>query len=1133
MALALMVNLFAGSLCAGYEWNVGVGYRWARLPVPASGRTGFTLMDPLSLGIDFTNRLVTAAVEQRQNRMNGEGVAAADFNGDGLVDLLFLRKQDGNQLFLNQGGGKFRNATESSGLACPELASVGVVVGDLNGDGFPDVVLSSFGGPHACLLNDGTGHFTNVLERSGITGTSGGTSMALADLDGDGTLDLYFCNFAVEAILRDGGAISARTINGVPTVTGRYSKRLRIRDGRMEELGDPDVVYLNDGHGRFRQLPWEESFVDEFGKPVPPPRDLGFAVQIRDVNGDGFPDIYVCSDFQTPDHLWLGDGRGHFREASSLMLRNMSYASMGVDFADLDRDGRMDMITVEMLDPYFPTGTRNRSPAVPALRIPGQFQVREEFHRNALYHQRADGTFAELACLAGVAATGWSWTPLFLDVDLDGYEDLLVSNGFPHDVENRDLALNARVGSDAAPKSRQGMLAKFPALELPKFAFRNRRDLTFEDVSKAWGFDSTRVATGMIVADIDGDGDLDVVANCSRGAPLIYRNDSIAPRVAVRLKGRAPNTGGVGARLTLTGGPVVQTQEIVAGGLYLSSSEPMRVFAAGAGGMQLEVRWRSGRSSLVTGVQANRIYEVEEPDAPPAASADAPRPASSPAWYRDASDALDHLHAETLFSDFSQQPLLPHRLSQLGPAVRIADVNGDGHPDVVLGASRGGQVEVRLGDGRGGFRRVELPGGPLPDDVVDVLVAALPGGPTSVLATLANWESGDPTQPSVLRWEYSAGGFKSASPLPPLAGSPGAMALGDLDGDRGPELFVGGRVVPRRWPESPASKLYRARNGGWVEDELASRVLATAGMVTGAAMADLTGDGKEDLIVATEFGPVRVFTWSEGLLKEWNPPLRGAPVAIGSATPSRLSELTGAWRCIAVGDLDHDGRPDVLVGNAGLNSAWAIWGDGLPIVYYGDVIGDGTVAVLEAVRVGSREMPWRDRDYLGVGFPELTARYATHREFASQSVEQVLGTYAPKTRRLACRCMASGVLMNRGDHLEFRALPAEAQWSAVNAIAVGDVNGDGHADVFLAQNDFAARPEDMRVDAGRGLWLVGDGKGGLLPVDGDRSGVKVYGEQRGAAMGDLDGDGRPDLVVTQNGAISRLFLSGAPKPGSH
>lgn len=1126
---SFLLSMVGGSLLAGgLEWQAGQGYRSARLPVPTSGRTGFTLIEPAISGIDGTNAVSTVGSERRQNRMNGEGVAAADFNGDGLVDLLFLRKQDGNQLFLNQGGWRFTNATASAGIACTNMQSVGVVVGDINGDGSPDLVMSSFGGPHACLLNDGKGHFTDFTAEAGITGKSGATSMALADLDGNGTLDLYFCNFAVEAILRDGGQITTRMVNGQPVVTGRYAKRLRVREGRMEELGDPDVVYLNDGAGRFKPLDWESAFVDEAGRPVKAPQDLSLAVQIRDVNGDGFPDIYVCSDFQTPDHLWFGDGRGHFREASAALLRNMSYASMGVDFADLDRDGRLDFITVEMLDPFYPTGTRSRRPAAPAIRIPGMFEGREEFHRNALYHQRPDGSFAELACFAGIAATGWSWTPIFLDVDLDGYEDLLISNGFPHDVDNRDLFDAYKALTAKNPSDSKGMLAHFPPLQQPKFAFRNRGDLTFEDVSKSWGFDSTRVASGMVVADLDGDGDLDVILNCARGTPLVYRNDTIAPRVAVRVKGRAPNTGGIGAKITLTGGPVVQTQEIVAGGQYLSCSEPMRVFAAGKGTMQLEIQWRSGRRSVIPNVEANRIYEVEEPDSaasvPSGGIKKDTTPAAANPWFSDASEAVVYSHAEPPFDDFAQQPLLPRRLSQLGPVARVADLNGDGKSDVVLGTGRGGQVAVLLGDGHGKFNRMDLPGNPAPDDILDLAVVSSGGHVTSVLAALANYESGDSQQPAVLRWDFSNGEFKPGAALPALArgSSPGVLALGDVNGDQAADLFVGGRVIPKRWPETPASRIYQNRNGQFVVDEANTRTVEGAGLVTGAVFADVNGDRSTDLVVSTEMGPVRIYINQGGKLSEWDAPVRGSGPEYSGV--NRLSELTGLWGSLAVADLDHDGRPDLIVGNAGLNTAWQIWGDGKPIVAYGDLAGDGSIAVVEAVRVGQREFPWRDRDQLSVALPELTSRYSKHAEFARATLEEVLGANLSKTRKLSCKTLASTVLWNRGDHFEAMALPAEAQWSSANAIVVADVDGDGNLDLFLAQNDFTARPEDMRVDAGQGLWLRGDGKGGFAPVASEISGVRVYGEQRGAAVGDFNGDGKPDLIVTQNGAKARLFL---------
>ncbi|MFM8358795.1 MAG: CRTAC1 family protein, partial [Verrucomicrobiota bacterium] len=555
------------------------GVRAIRLEVPAGPGEGFTLLDPAALGIAFTHALPAARKREWQNLMNGSGLAAGDIDHDGRVDLYLCHRSGPNALFRNLGGGRFVESTAAAGVACTHLSSSGAVFADLDGDGHLDLLVSSFGGPHACFRGDGRGGFREVTAATGITSQAGGTSMALGDLDGDGDLDLYWCNFGTLSPLRDGVQLSERMINGVPTVTGRWARKVRILGGRYWEFGDPDVLYRNEGGGRFVAVPFEAAFLDEEGRPVETPWDFGLAVQVRDLNGDGHPDVYVCNDFQTPDRMWLGDGRGRFRAAPRGALRNMSYASMGVDFADLDRDGRLDFLTVEMLNRDHGRFLRTLSPREPHLRVPGPGEDREEFTRNALYWNRGDGTWAEIACFAGVAATDWSWTPLFLDVDLDGWEDLLVSNGHLHDVNDRDVNAGLKGGRATGMRGNRDTLDRYPPQAVAKAAYRNRRDLTFEDAAARWRFDSPRIAHGMIAADLDEDGDLDVVLNCLDGPPLVYRNDCPAPRVAVRLRGRAPNTGAVGARVTLRGGPVVQFQEVLAGGPYLSGSDPRRVYA--------------------------------------------------------------------------------------------------------------------------------------------------------------------------------------------------------------------------------------------------------------------------------------------------------------------------------------------------------------------------------------------------------------------------------------------------------------------------------------------------------------------------------------------------------------------------
>lgn len=1114
-----MVAVLAAAQGRALDWQSRPGYRVARLNVPPTGKTGFTVINAAEIGVDFTNALSDSRTEQFQNLMNGAGVAAADFDGDGRTDLYFVHKQSANQLYRNLGGWRFTNVTAGSGAACSNQSSVGVVAGDVNGDGAVDLAVSSFGGPHALLINDGHGRFKETAGPAGITGASGGTSMALGDLGGLGALDLYFCNFAVEAILRDGAAIATRMIDGRPVVTGRYARRLTIANGKLMELGDPDALFWNDGRGRFTPATWEKTFTDASARPMAAPPDFGLAVQIRDINGDGYPDIYVCNDFQTPDRLWLGDGHGRFRESPPTAQRNMSYASMGVDFADIDRDGRMDFITLEMLDPNLGQHLRTSSPMQPTERAPGHFEGREDFARNCLYHQRGDGTFEELACFAGVAATSWSWTPLFLDVDLDGWEDLLVSNGHLHDVNNRDISAQSRREFGRTIQPTKNLLSRFPPLTPPKFAFRNRRDLTFEDRSADWGFNSTRVAHGMIAADLDDDGDLDVILNCIDGPPLIYRNDCDRPRVAVRLRGRAPNTAGIGAKITLQGGPVIQTQEVIAGGQYLSSSDPLRVFAAGKGRMSLAVEWRSGRRSEIAGVEANCLYEIDEP-----VEGNSARPATSPSpapLFVDASERLAHTHHEEAFDDFGQQPLLFRRLSQLGPSVVAADFDGDGKADLAVGAGRGGRVAVKFGDGRGGFDEGVVPVEILADDALGMAAWTNTDGTRSLYVSLANYESGDASQPAALRWDFDGRTIVAGPPLPSIGSSPGVVTIGDFDGRGAADLFVGGRVTAKRWPEPAASRLFHQQGGRWDVNAADSPIVAGTGLVTGALFADLDGDGRPELALSTEYGPLRIFRKMAGVLSVWDP-----PTTFESRTLP-LSEWTGWWSSVAVADLDGDGKPDLIAGNWGLNSVWQVWGDGKPAAAYGDFFNDGVVSVVESIRVDGILRPWRDRDFLARGFPDLPARFPMHSGFSEATLDAVLGRHRDRAHLVAVRTLASVVLFNRVDHFDMQALPAAAQWSPVNAVVVADFDGDGKPDVFLAQNCFSVRPEDMRLDSGRGLWLRNNGAGALTPVSGESSGVIVYGDQRGAAVADFDGDGRPDLAVTQNGAATRLFLNRA------
>jgi hypothetical protein len=1128
--LALTLAMPGHGRAQQLAWEARDGYRVAKLAVPASGRAGFTLLTPEQTGVFFTNQLSYERSLTNQNLLNGAGVCAGDFDGDGLPDVHFCNLEGRNGLFRNRGQWRFEDVTLAAGTAFTHLTSRGAAFADVNGDGRLDLLVTSLSGPNACLLNIGQGRFQDVTEQAGLVLRQAGCeSLTLADVNGDGTLDLYITNNGENSVLRSGGAISVRMIGGKPQVVGRAAQRLRIVEGQIIEFGPPDAFYLNDGAGRFQPVSWTDgTFRNEHGQPLrEPPRDLGLTAAFRDLNGDGFPDLYVCNDFQTPDRIWLNDGKGRFRALPDLAMRTTCHFAMSVDFADIDRDGFDDIYSNDMLSRVHRLRmTQIGATNPPASRV-GETWDRQQARRNTLQLNRGDGTYADIANFAGVHASDWTWCVVFVDVDLDGYEDLLNVNGHAYDTQDLDMHEQEPTAPGMSDTMRGGKALKdYPPLNTPNFAFRNRADRTFEEVGAAWGFCSTQVCHGLALADFDLDGDLDVAVSSLWKPPLLYRNESAAPRVAVRLRGQAPNTHGIGAKITLRGGAVpAQSQEIQCGGHYLSSDEPMRVFAAGAltNRLIIEVAWRSGRRSVVTGALPNHIYELDEPAAtaaPPPARPPEPTP-----WFQDVSERLGHVHSEPPFNDPERQPLLHRHLDTLGPGVAWFDLDGDGRDELVLGAGRGGTLTVFRTDEQGGFRRLEQPAWntPAPDDLAGLAGWVPAAGQRALLAGVTRYEIEPARAPAVLRLD--AGATPSA-PQPAFApqadlACTGPLCVADVDGDGDLDVFVGGRVVPGRYPEPASSKLFRNSGGRLELDPENSRALANIGLVSGATFSDLNGDGWPDLILACEWGPVRVFTNAAGRFGE-------ATAGLG------LEPFTGWWNGVTTGDLDGDGRLDIVAANWGLNSSYHAPTPRQPVrFFYGDLDENGTVDLIETEmdEANGALAPRRDMIFLSGGWPLLRTRFKTHKQFSLADINTVLGDAAPRAKQVQASALASILFLNRGGRFEAQPLPAEAQFAPAFAVSVADADGDGHEDVFLSQNFFAMRLEEPRLDAGRGLWLRGDGAGGLAPVPGQVSGMKVYGEQRGAALADFDADGRVDLVVAQPNAATQLYRNQGAKPG--
>jgi len=1158
-----------------YDWQVGEGCRFAELPVPNAGKTGFELLPPQTTGITFTNWLTQERHLTNQILLNGSGVACGDVDGDGWCDVYFCGLDGPNRLYRNLGGWKFEDITESAGVACPNLDATGAVFADIDGDGDLDLIVNSMGGGTRVFLNDGKGHFTesaNILNPN-----RAGTSLALADIDGDGALDLYVANYR-SVTLRDqpNTRFSVRVENGQPIVNAINGRPLtdpdltnrfifRLVQGKngvtfaQDELGEPHVLCHNDGKGNFTPVPWTDgTFLNEDGLPLAQaPVDWGLAVMFRDINGDGAPDIYVCNDFATPDRIWINDGKGHFRALPRLALRQTSLSSMGVDFADINRDGWDDFFVVDMLSRLHERRYQQRIDLKPEVLPMGAIENRPQSSRNTLFLNRGDGTYAEIAQFSGVDASEWSWTPIFLDVDLDGYEDLLISNGFERDNMNVDvLKQGEAMKRDTKLSSVEQLRLRriFPRLATGKLAFRNRGDLTFEDKSQEWGFNTESVGQGMALADLDNDGDLDVVINNMNQPAGIYRNQTSAPRLAIRLKGKAPNTRGIGAKINVTGGPVQQSQEMICGGRYLSSDDSIRVFAAGSltNRLSIEVTWRNGSRSLVSDAKPNRIYEIDETAAtlvqnPKSkvqsanASDHVSRFTLHAPLFTDVSALLSHNHHEDPFDDFAVQPLLPKRLSQLGPGVTWCDLDGDGWEDLVIASGKGGQLSAYRNDGRGNFKLLAEPPftQPVTRDQTTVLPWPKPPGQISLLAGSANYEDGMAAGSSVR--EYDPKAKTVEDPFAAQESSTGPLAMADVDGDGNLDLFVGGRVIPGHYPEPASSQMFRNRGGKFVLDEQNTKTLLQAGLVSGAAFSDLDGDGFPELILACEWGPIRIFHNDHGKLIPWNLPLTFnlQPSTFNFERGTRnsklgtLSELTGWWNGVTTGDFDGDGRMDIIASNWGRNTRYERFRSQPLRVYYGDFDGNGTVDVIEAYfdEAMKKIVPFQPLHVVAAAMPILHERIGSCAAYSKSSVEEIYGEPFKNAKELQANWLETTLFLNRGDHFEAVPLPTQAQLAPAFAVCVGDLDGDGHEDVFLSQNFFAVQPETSRYDAGRGLLLLGDGKGGFSAVPGQESGLKIYGEQRGAALCDYDGDGRVDLAVGQNAAETKLYRNIAARPG--
>ena len=1143
LAMLLGVGLAAcGPPPQPTEWTDEGTYRWRELAVPTRGGVGFTSLSARRTGIEFENSADSEEAIRNHNLMLGSGVALGDVDGDGRIDVYLARTEGSNVLYRNLGDFRFEDITVTAGVAAPDRYSTGATFADVDSDGDLDLLATALGGPNTLFLNDGGGRFEDGTEAAGLTSDRGSTTSTFADVDGDGDLDLYISNYKLvnatdlftdQQLTFDNAVqqIGPEDFEIVPGMQEHY--RFERVDGEWErtELADPDWFYLNDGTGRFEAVPFTAGrFLDERGAPLTrPPQLFGLAARFYDIDGDGDPDLYVCNDFEHPDLFLLNDGTGNFQAAPTTAIRTMSNASMGVDFADLDRDGDVDFYVVDMMS-RDRRGRQMRSLAHRPLRKRlGVVDDQPQWQRNTLFLNRGDATFSQIAEMARVDASDWSWTPVFVDVDLDGYEDLLVTNGYSWDRYDVDHLNDLRRQFPRMTWRERRLL--FPPLHQRNVAFHNRGDLTFDDVGERWGFGTEEdISHGLALGDLDGDGDLDVVVNRLGFPAAVLRNDATRGRVAVRLIGEAPNTAGIGSKIHVRGGPVEdQQKEVTSGGLYVSSSDPLQVFATGdSEQVDIIVDWRGGGRTEIRGARPNRLYEIRERGEPAPAPPDQP---DTP-LFTDVSALLDHRHQETEFDDFQRQPLLSHQLSLLGPGMTWYDVDGDGDEDLLMTAGRGGSLALYRNDGQS-FTRVTLGPDSLSFDLTTVLGVPNGRGGSTLLVGQSSYEAESPdaalAAAAVLRLDPSRAPISEASTavsttvsaaVPPQQSSTGPLAVADYDGDGDLDLFVGGRMIPAAYPVPARSGLYLQEAGDFILDDGNAELLTAIGLVSSAVFSDIDSDGDPDLLLALDWGPVKVLLNESGRFRD-------ATDAWG------LAPFTSRWNGLASGDLNGDGLPDLVATSWGRNTRYRLRGDQPLVAIFGDLDGAGPFDILEATyddRLGDFA-PVVDRSFVELSLPAIAQRVRTYAAFADATVSELLAQSTGPSFRSEARSLDHMVFLNRGGDFEARPLPLEAQFAPAFYTGITDFDGDGHEDVFLTQNFFPTGPLTPPLDGGRGLLLVGDGTGGLVPVPGQQSGIMVYGDQRGAAFADYDGDGRTDLVVSQNGAATKLFRNVGAEPG--